>query len=189
MSDGDLDLDWLAMRYVLGEFSESDRDAFEVRMADDLAACEAVANAAQLRWRLQQAIGAPESSPITHLHRNLETSGRAVSGRGSLLAVGTAITALACLFVGVVFWPQISLEPRLTRDTSSFNSNDRDAEAESAMQLLSHWHSGQIELEPSENEDDTFELSDDVVIPAWLIAGVSLDQSDASDGHSDLRGN
>jgi hypothetical protein len=77
--DGDAtDLDWLAACYVWGEMDALQRAAFERRLADDTAACEAVARAVELSDCLAAAC-APVATPRTASHER-STSREAAAG-------------------------------------------------------------------------------------------------------------
>ena len=54
-------LNWLAVRYVSGELEESENREFEQRLADDQAACEAVASAVRTTLAVQAAF---ETQPL-----------------------------------------------------------------------------------------------------------------------------
>lgn len=158
-TDMDNDLNWLAMRYVLGELSESDRDAFEQRLLGDLAACEAIAAASRMRHGLHATI----ADSLVH-----QPSQQIVrSSARSLPAVAAALLCLSVTFVGVGYW------------LSSPVSNHIAAE------LVSRWRTG---MDASIDDSDTSvdEIDDSNVeseIPEWLIAGVALENQNSSNGH------
>lgn len=60
------DLQWLALQYVSGEMTEAQAALFEEQLADDEAACEAVASAVQTSLAIRQAFEAPaeETAPV-----------------------------------------------------------------------------------------------------------------------------
>ena len=148
----DEDLNWLATQYVLGELSGADRESFETRLAGDVAACEAVMSASRLLLTVQAVSAAPTpavSTPATNLRR---------SARGAWAAVAAVCMAVVAL----------CLIPFSTPDTvESVASND------SAAQLVSLWRTGGVPDEDLEEVDDS--VDDDVAVPGWMIAAVSLE--------------
>lgn len=87
------ELDWLAFRYIAGELSASEADAFETRMADDQQAREAVARAVGLAFTLAAA-GPRTPEPCPADARTAE-AGR--HGRMARLAAWLTVAAAACL--------------------------------------------------------------------------------------------
>jgi hypothetical protein len=84
------ELDWTAFCYAAGELSASDAAAFELRLADNQAAREALARAVEIT----QAVAAAETlQPVT-----LGTSGRSTWGkRVAWMAIGAAASLLIAL--------------------------------------------------------------------------------------------
>lgn len=86
-----LDPEWDAFRYVAGEMTPDEHAAFETRLADDVAAAEAVVEAV----RLSQAIAAAGSRPV----RRTAAPAVARSRRGWLVA-GVACSLLGAFALG-----------------------------------------------------------------------------------------
>ncbi len=164
-------LNWLAVQYVLGELSESELLAFEERLAVDLVACEAVAEAARLTLTLQVAAAdspvvaacttnSPRVLPDATVHSSKTTP------RGSWLVLAGATTAAAALLAAMSFGPAISPSTQLARV-------DR-----SASELVSLWRAGSAaaELNIDDAEVELVESRSEVAVPDWLFAAVSLEQ-------------
>ncbi len=160
-------LNWLAVQYVLGELSESELLAFEERLATDLAACEAVAEAARLTLTLQVATadsptvsaGEANSSRAT-VHSSTPTP------RGPWLVLAGATTAAAVLLAAMSLGPASSPSTQLARV-------DR-----SASELVSLWRIGSAvaELDLDDADVELAESGAVVAVPDWLFAAVSLEQ-------------
>lgn len=165
------ELNWLAFRYVAEELTEAESYAFEARLRDDLAACEAVAAMSQVSGCVQLAAAAELSQPV----RKVEDP-RSLPGRfRAWLAVGSTAVALGWLFLLLG------------------NSNDRadlespdvtvNNDSQSAADLIARWSQSDgasgfsdelLEITPLElSEADD---SDRPQIPGWMIAAVSLEK-------------
>ncbi len=169
---------WLAMRYVLGELSESDRNAFEVRMADDLTICEAVTAASRLLLATRAALELDDEPSATRA--GLETRpghSRIVSGhsiRGSWLAFAATSVAMAVLCAFALQVP--------VRSPQGSNVAGRDPVA---AELVSLWRSGMNAGDAeSDDPDDVTDASGDVAVPGWMLAAVSF-EAGAVDGPSE----
>lgn len=171
-SNTDDRLDWLATQYVLGELCDSDHEAFELRLAEDLTACEAVAEATQLTLALHVALA--KSSGSAQLQ-----STRLPVSRRSRFAVGTLVAAIACMFVVMVFWSGRSTD--LTESRLTLRSNQE------AVELVSRWRTDAkpVDEDADDSEDDVHENTADSAVPGWLIAGVLLEKHGELDHHSE----
>jgi len=172
-SENDDQLNWLAMQYVLGEMSESDSNAFEDRLADDLAACEAVARASRMRLVLRAALAEPKTAVRV-------TQNVAASSRRSWLVVGTTAVAV-CLFLGTTFLLLNGNNSKLARLSRANGSDGAVAE------LFSRWQAGTTaaEMEPVDSDDDLQEPLADVAVPEWLLAGLSIEKDGVVEGQTD----
>ena len=168
---------WLAMQYVLGELSESERDAFEERMSNDLAICEAVTLASRLVLTARAALGEEPACRVDQLTRPASVPDHSISAthssRSSWLAVTVVSVAMAllCLFA-------LQLPDR------SPNGTEVARRDPAAAELVSLWRSGMNSGEA--DSDDADELTDatgDVAVPGWMLAAVSLEA--AADGPSE----
>lgn len=211
-------LSWLAMQYVLGELSDADRDQFEIRLADDLAACEAVAQASRLQLALQAAIAssvavqirAPldrlrqESGVIPGLPQSRSATGCTViaeeiessaiqpvdcvdiktRSQRSWQAVGAAVVAVACLFMVMIFGWRDGADSDRSRVASHSD--------QAALELVSRWRTEMkfTDVDSDDLDDDVHDNAADMAIPAWLLAGVSLEKHGVVDSQlEDLQDN
>jgi anti-sigma factor RsiW len=94
MTDENIEqLDWLAFLYIAGELSEAERAEFELRLADDPRACEAVARQVELTGAVAAAFD-PVISPPVATHTK--------ASRGGLLwrmSIGVAACVAVAAFV------------------------------------------------------------------------------------------
>jgi len=178
-SNVDEQLNWLATQYVLGELPEDERGAFELRLADDPAACEAVVEASRMRLALHTVLAeaALMKSGAQPVSRQLSRS-VAPTARSSWLAVGVAMAAVACLFIALVFWPQKPGDP-VVAGSSLPGGVDH-----SAVELVTLWRNGMksSEEQADDADGDLHVPSADVAVPDWLFAAVSLEQHGTVDG-------
>lgn len=170
-SNVDDELNWLATQYVLGELSDVDRDGFEERLAGDLAACEAVAEASRMNLALHAAF-ATSTTASTTVVQNQRSLPAAI--HQSWHAVGAAIVAVACLFLVMVLGWRSSNDPLHVQVASRSDH--------SAIELVSRWRTEMkfAEVDAEDAEDDWHESSADIAVPDWLLAGVSLEKRSVS---------
>jgi anti-sigma factor RsiW len=182
-------LNWLAMQYVLDELSDADRVAFELRLADDLVACEAVAEASRMNLTLHAALAESTSSDSGGKNDRVNRV-VAPTPRRSWLAVGTAMISVACLFMAIAYWPHESADPGVSQAEPSGQSAgdrsgvNRSAGIRSAVELVSMWRDG-MQVAESNLEDaeaDLHEPVSDVAVPDWLLAAVSLEKNGVVEG-------
>lgn len=156
-------IDWLAARYVFGEMTESERYAFELRLAEDLSACEAVARATQMTLSLSAALAGLETT--VHPQR------RAIpESRGSAAAVGVSFAAIACILLVMILW---SGNFASQMGDSLIGNTNREA-----AELVSRWRSDAkaIDDDADDPDDEADDDASDAVIPGWLMAGVQLEK-------------
>jgi anti-sigma-K factor RskA len=157
------DRDWLAMQYVLGELSDAERNAFEVRLPADLELCEAVTAASRLMLTAHAAIEA-NSSPISvRRDSNQRTPGRSWSA----VVVMAAAMAMALLLV-------VRIPVKSPNDSPQ------------AAELVSLWRSGSDSSDDdSDDVDDIIDDAADVAVPSWMLAAVSIEAGHAINAPSD----
>lgn len=157
---------WIAFQYVTGELSDAERDAFEERLLDDLAACEAVAAMSELCQQYQHATDVEPASSIHHT-----PTPTVFSRLRSWVAVASTLAAVVWLFV--------LLDGTETPSVSSINPT----ETEDAAGLIAGWANS----EPEETlpEDSLYKLNEvdfndgsAPEIPGWMIAAVSLENAE-----------
>lgn len=167
----DDELNWLAFRYVAGELTEEETESFEARLADDLAACEAVASMTELSINTQTALVSDKLEPARRVEdpRSLPVRLR------SWLAVGSAIVALGWLFM--------LFGDGKHQDVAEFPGSSFSTELQSAADLIAHWSQSDdevpfydelLEIVPIELGGDESETPD---IPGWMIAAVTLENA------------
>ncbi|MDB5343272.1 MAG: hypothetical protein JWP89_1649 [Schlesneria sp.] len=169
MSVDSNDRDWLAMQYVLGELSDTERNAFEERLPSDVDLCEAVTAASRLMLTAHAAIEANSSSISIRRDSNRLTPGRSWS------AVVATATAMAMALLLVVRIPVKS-------PTDGRVANDSPQAAE----LVSLWRSGSDSSDDdSDDVDDIMDDAADVAVPSWMLAAVSIEAGHAINAPSD----
>ena len=170
MSSVDEHRNWLAMQYVLGELSELDCAAFEERLADDLAVCEAVTAASRLVLTVRAALSETKVDRVA-VAGSSHSRNVAGSTRGSWLAVAATTAALVLLCLCAIPSP---------------NRTDVASLDPAAAELVSLWRSG-TSLGDDES-DDMEELADpagDVAVPGWMLAAVAFEAPETTDEPSE----
>jgi anti-sigma factor RsiW len=138
-------LDWLAFRYVAGELSSDETAAFEQRLADDQAACDAVVRAMQL------------CEAIALAERSASTRERPLPHRMPMAIRAMLAAAIAA---GVVL-------------TAAWRPLDSTHDMAPPCGLAEVW-SEQIDAENMAAEND-MEVEDSLIaadIPAWMLEAV-----------------
>jgi anti-sigma factor RsiW len=157
------DLAWLARQYVLGELPDDESARFEATLADDPAACEAVAEATRLVLTLQVALPQPMQPARTN-HRLV------------------AATALAAgVLVAVLAWRPAVFEPTESEHDGLVRAEVIKARQIEARQLVQQWRGGRTLVGPlMTSDEDDIELADSAdAVPAWMLAAVSIEKSQA----------
>jgi len=156
--------DWLALQYVLGELSDADREAFEERLADDLAACESVAAASRLVLTVRAAAsakGVPSVGPASTADSRSQT--KSAFSAWLSVVVASAAMALLCLFA-----TQTPVNPPSNSDVASVDH--------AAAELVSLWRSGMDADEGDVDDmDEGLDSSSEDAVPGWMLAAVSLE--------------
>jgi anti-sigma-K factor RskA len=159
------DLDWLAQQYVLGDLPAGDAARFEARLADDPAACEAVAQATRLMLALETVEWAvPTTTNIVVPTKELV--GTAHPTKKSPLVAAAAVAA--CALVIALSWSPV-------RSPSS----DLQVRAEivQAKELVSRWRGSRalVAALTTSDEDDVIADTGDLA-PSWMLAAVSIEK-------------
>jgi anti-sigma-K factor RskA len=158
------DLDWLAQQYVLGDLSVGDAARFEARLAEEAAACEAVARATGLVLALQAVPWGAATQPTVIVPANI-AAGTARPTKTPLVA---AAAVAACALVLTLAWSP--LRP------SSTGGQIR-AEIVQAKELVSRWRGTRAlvaSLTTSDEDDAAAEAGD--LAPSWMLAAVSIEK-------------
>ena len=169
---------WLAFQYVHGEMSVEDAESFEQQMLEDGDLCAAVAETSLLMSAIAISGESTEASQCTQRH----VPARPVASR-----VAAILSALCCCAGLIVFLSQTSMVP-------SAEFGDAAGMSEADM-LVAAWADTAISTErPEEDETDVADELE-LVIPEWMLAGLSgvdIDETDQpqlpelSDEHSGL---
>lgn len=210
------DAEWSALRYVLGEMSADEIEAFEQTLAVDPQACERVASAGRLSAQLYNALAAeleaqaPIASGTIPPARPATVAAPARSVRGGLWAV-VGVAAAVCLLIagGLVLIPKSGTQ----RAESAFDRSDAgagslvaiwtDRTAETAADasvggLSEPEHAGTDDaLSYADADDVEADATDDAVliaddnydVPTWLIAAVGGDNWRVDGSATDIREN
>ena len=162
----DDDLRWLAARYVLDELDGPAVEGFERRLADDPAACDAVAEAVELLLAVDRAGAAPAAAPVRR--------------RARWAVAGSAVALAAAAVVAV------ALLPGGAGDSVAVAPPDRPADPASLGRAWSTLRLSEVEPEADAWEADALVAGlDPDALPAadpieaegppdWLIAAVRL---------------
>jgi hypothetical protein len=193
------DAEWSALRYVLGEMTADEADAFERTLASDLQACERVAAAAGLATTLYTALATELETEISIRPASRRPASAAPSGapdravRAGLWAIVGLVAAVCVLVAG-----GLSLLPVIGdhQDQAALDRTDTGASS-----LVAIWTERSTESAPDaaaselggtdrissdgalalvDPDDAAGDLADDSVliadddydVPGWLIAAV-----------------
>lgn len=175
MQPGD-DVQWLAMRYVLGELSDEQAETFEAAMSEDVALCEVVLQATLLNSAVALVYQSQHSvMPVMAGVAGDETilPFRATD-RSSFAPFGVFVaTAAMVLAVMAMVWMQNSPQAKEL-------ASDDDATADMLAMLLHNSSSSDLS-----SEVDEFSSTDDsvtsLVAPEWLLTAVDLDSASVLD--------
>lgn len=182
------ELDWSAFCYAAGEMNESDAAAFELRLAHDQAAREALARAVELT----QAVAAAESlEPVVTL-RQPAAKEVTWSRRLAWMAIGSAASLLvALLWSGAGSW--FVVRPNAAGDQSQLaivwsQTRQELADSDSVLWESELWYpkhlSASESIDPSDaGEAGGFDLAESDT-PAWMTAAVESYPNEPTDPDS-----
>lgn len=178
-SDPNRDLDWLAFRYISGEMTAEEADAFECRLADDQGAREAVAQAVALTAAVS--LAAPSTREVLPLRR------RRLVSTWVIVAASAACLALLA-------WPLFRSDAQRRLTPAVAESDARSPEIaltwsdlrQSGEAGASASADGLAFLDEDAAETDTIASNDinvvDDAVPHWLLEAASLRESTRPDG-------
>ena len=166
---------WQAARYVLGELSDSDAEAFELAMLDDAELCELVLNATRLQAGI--AVACREVStetavpvvklPVVKLSVVDSTPGFvAMRSQVSRLAVSLAGLGLA----GILLTFATDSGERSSGELAVVNAETVDALAD----LISESETSEL-LALQDVETDVDPALSEVATPEWLLMAIELE--------------
>lgn len=165
------ELAWLANCYVAGELSADETVAFEARLANDDAACEAVARAMELNLAIAAAF---DSQPATVCPQPAT-----IAPSRRTAAVITALAATAVAAAGVALMVGHGSSPHGI------------ARKDGADRLVAAWANGEA-ARNSADDDDSLEVAndDDLDPPDWMLAALTVeDVNQKHPGHDEVREN
>jgi len=194
------ELDWQAWLYVAGEFDDAARDAFEARLLEDTAACEAVARAVELSDLMaaaRPAIGAATAIPSADTLRSttqiapapVALPGAAWTQRAGWMALGAA-ACLAVMLAGRTGREGHSAGPREIDDNTQVATDVDDESRTLAVVWTDLWNMEDT-LSTVDPDDDPLDRADaalarssrdddDSSPPDWLLAAVADDETDGA---------
>lgn len=170
------DVAWLASCYVAGEFSAEEAAAFEARLANDEAACEAVARAMELNLAIAAVF---DSQPATLV---LQPSTFNLPPSVPPRRVATTITALAATAVAAA---------GLALMVGHGSSPQGFARKDGADRLVAAWANGEAARNNADDEDSLEVANDDDLDPPdWMLAALTVeDVNEKLPGHDEVREN
>jgi hypothetical protein len=167
------DLDWLAFCYVADELSESERDEFELLLARDQAARDAVVRAMEGAHRIQSALELAE--PTNQAIRVCEAKsrygtsawprGKRTSGRAGLIGLATAL-----LMIAAAGWSWHVFSGQADRDAVFGKASEELEEAAAWANLVTRGGAPQWPAVEAENlplNDVVFEQNEE-----WMSAAL-----------------
>jgi len=187
------ELDWSAFCYAAGEMSESEAAAFELRLAEDQAAREALARAVELT----QAVAAAESlEPVVTLNQPAAKE-LTWSRRLAWMAIGSAASLLvALLWSGAGSWfagSWFNAGPNAAGDQSQLamawsQTRQELADSDSVLWESELWYPKHLSASESTDPADSgdaggFDLAE-FDTPAWMTAAVEGYPNEPTDPNS-----
>ena len=161
---------WQAARYVLGELSESDAEAFELAMLDDAELCELVLNATRLQAGIAVAcrgISLESALPVVKLSVVDSAPGfGAVRSQMSRIAVSLAGLGLA----GILLIFANGSGEKSSGELAVVNAETVDALAN----LISESETSEL-LALQDVDTDVDPALSEVATPEWLLMAIELE--------------
>lgn len=159
------DLDWVAFCYIAGELSDEDRTLFEVRLENDLTACEAVSRAVQLADTTCMALAdsplATDSPRSGGEESTAPSKALDLSRRARSIGVAALIASVLILVLSVLQYQS---------DSVAVNETVQDADA-----IVGLWTSTQsVVTGTTESAADVEPLPRDVVVALPVTTGPSV---------------
>lgn len=174
------ELAWLANCYVTGELSASESAAFEARLENDVAACDAVASAMQLNLTIAAAFESQPSvlCPQAAINSSFRRAGVAITALSAVAIVAASVALMVAHRDvppnGLVQQPKIE-----------FPAKDR------AERLVAAWASGEAARNNAAYVEDLFDLQDDADLdpPDWMLAALAAEDLNDQVPGNDVRQN
>ncbi|HEY2415781.1 MAG TPA: hypothetical protein VGI40_26310 [Pirellulaceae bacterium] len=179
-TDNSNDLDWLAFSYAAGELNPTEAEQFELRLADDQTAREALARAVELC----QVVAAAEIQSSNYVVPAAKTH-TTWNGRLSWMAVGgLASLLLAMLWSGVIgpTWHTAQLRS-FSKQNLAFAWTETNHEIANVREV-SFLPAGLTDTDDYNTSAVAFDVSADEA-PTWMTAAL-LSSSPAESSNTDL---
>lgn len=163
-----MELDWLANRYVTRELSTDETAAFEEQLASDEAACDAVARAMTLNLAVVAAFDTPTFDTPTFAATVVVAQPSVVVPSRLAASVITALAATAIAAAGVA----------LMVETGNPTRNGL-AHKEGADRIVAAWVHGEA-ARNNFDDDDMLDSNDDSDLdpPDWMLAALTVEPND-----------
>jgi hypothetical protein len=162
------ELDLLAFRYVAGELAAAEAAAFEVRLADDQSAREAVSRAVAVAQRLVEA--APAAAPVVSSKTKRDVWMSLVRPLGWMVA-GAAVALLA-VTLGRAPGPLSEGQPESRGPAVSPHRPMADAVVWARLHADQNWATADLERwaeEPATSTTEAHDWSDSAGVPSWVL--------------------
>jgi len=172
-------LAWLANCYVTGELSVDECAAFEARLENDTAACDAVARAMDLNLAIAAAFDSEPSVLVP------QTTGGAPSRRmGAAITALSAVAIMAASVALMVSHRDTPPDGLVQQPKTELPAKDR------AERLVAAWVSGEAARNNAYVED-LFDLNHDADLdpPDWMLAALAAEDLNDQVPGTDVRQN
>ena len=151
---------WQAFRYVAGELSVADSEAFEQQMLQDSALCEAVAEATILLSTVAA------SGRKSHIMPPLSAT-RSQQSRAAGRYRTVAVTAAACCCLALVL-----LLSRLSDTSTKAGGVIAQADPTDAELLVAAW-AEDFALQTAQESEYDDSVQQELAVPDWMLAAVT----------------
>lgn len=166
---------WQAARYVLGELSDSDAEAFELAMLDDADLCELVLNATRLQGGITVAcreVSTETAVPVVELPvvklSVVDSSPGFVAVRSQVARIAVSLAGLG--LAGVLLTFATDSGERSSSELAVVNAETVDALAD----LISESETSEL-LALQDVEADVDPALSEVATPEWLLMAIELE--------------
>lgn len=169
MADQEQDeLDLAAFRYVAGEMTPDEAIGFEVRLADDQPAREAVSRAVALAERLAEA--GPAASPLVARRADYWWAVAPLAW----MTAGAAVALVGVSVLGRPFQPMVEAPPSISKRPSvaRLESAPADAAVWARLQTGQDWAADELDRldEPLVEPEEGADLPGAAELPSWILA-------------------
>ena len=161
---------WLAARYVLGELSESDAEAFEQAMLDDAELCELVVNATRLQAGIAVACletSAETALPVVKLSV-VDSTLAFAAARSQVSRVAVSLAGLG--LAGILLTFATGSGERSSGELAVVNAETVNALAN----LISESETSEL-LALQDVDTDVDPALSEVATPEWLLTAIELE--------------